>query len=107
MDDQLINYWNFQIAPGDTVYHLGDIIFRSAKDPTHYLRRLNGKIRLLVGNHDLEVIKRHADLFDSIDPLLTIKIDLQRIVNVGGSGVSGWGQTNLFQCLPGFCLPSR
>jgi hypothetical protein len=29
------------------------------------------------------------------------------IVNVSGSGGDGGAQTNLFQCLPGFCLPRR
>lgn len=51
MDRTLIANWNAIIGPRDTVYHLGDFAFRGglAED---YLKKLNGQIICLQGNHD-------------------------------------------------------
>lgn len=49
MDEALISYWNARVKPGDDVYHLGDFSFRS---PEPYLKRLNGRIHMIWGNHD-------------------------------------------------------
>lgn len=52
MDEALIGLWNAAIAPGDTVYHLGDFCYRSEKQAPDYLGRLNGAVHLIAGNHD-------------------------------------------------------
>lgn len=49
MDETIIENWNKRIRKNDIVYHLGDF---SMGDPTPYIKRLNGKIHLLLGNHD-------------------------------------------------------
>ena len=51
-DETIINNWNSVVRPDDTVYHLGDFAFRSARDPNQYAKRLNGKKFLILGNHD-------------------------------------------------------
>ena len=51
MDEVLVENWNRTVRPGDRVYHLGDF----AVTPSHARRirpRLNGTIRLTLGNHD-------------------------------------------------------
>lgn len=51
MDRVLIDNWNAVVRPQDTIYHLGDFALKGT--PTEpYLRRLNGKIVRLQGNHD-------------------------------------------------------
>lgn len=50
MDDALIANWNAVVQPRDTVWHLGDFVFRG--DARAYRHRLNGHIHLLMGNHD-------------------------------------------------------
>ena len=52
MDAALIARWNEMVAPEDTVYHLGDFVYRSGRDAGAYLERLNGKVILVAGNHD-------------------------------------------------------
>lgn len=52
MDERLISMWNARVQPNDTVYILGDLIFRSAAAPESYLSRLRGKKHLILGNHD-------------------------------------------------------
>ncbi len=53
MDEMLIRNWNFTVQNGDPVYHLGDLCYGPmAKSPADYLRRLNGSVTLISGNHD-------------------------------------------------------
>lgn len=53
MNEGLIEKWNSRVRPGDTVYHCGDFAFM--KDPaaiSAIVKRLNGQILLIRGNHD-------------------------------------------------------
>lgn len=61
MDDYLIEQWNQTVGWDDEVYILGDFIYRSTRPAESYLRRLNGKKHLFLGNHD-----RHW--FETISP---------------------------------------
>lgn len=58
MDETLIANWNAKVTKSDTVYILGDLIFRSKKPPEEYLSRLPGKKHLVVGNHDKAWMKK-------------------------------------------------
>ena len=49
----MIKAWNEKIAPGDDVYHLGDIAFiRDMNVYKQVVERLNGNIHIIFGNHD-------------------------------------------------------
>lgn len=53
MDEELIRRWNVKVGKGDLVYVLGDLIWKSASGEAHNLiKRLNGQIILIKGNHD-------------------------------------------------------
>ena len=52
MDETLIANWNAKVGRQDSVYILGDLIFKAAKEPEEYLKRLNGNKYLIKGNHD-------------------------------------------------------
>lgn len=52
MDKAMIQRWNEKVKPGDIVYHLGDFSFRKKGETLGIIRRLNGAIRLVKGNHD-------------------------------------------------------
>ena len=58
MDDYLISVWNSRVCSNDNIYIIGDFIFRSVKSPEDYLKRLNGKKHLILGNHDTNWIKK-------------------------------------------------
>lgn len=78
MNEELIARWNSKVKHDDTVYHLGDFGF----GPTmpFIRRRLNGKIRLILGNHD-KITLENANLFESIKSLELIGIgNGQRVV---------------------------
>jgi calcineurin-like phosphoesterase family protein len=54
MDEYIVDKWNKKVSDNDKVWILGDIV-----SPEHFdkdlLNRLNGKIYLLLGNHDYPV----------------------------------------------------
>lgn len=80
MDAALISSWNAMIAPGDTVYHLGDFCFRNARAATDYLAELNGEVHLIVGNHDGSTLKRHTESFASVNHIREIGVNGKAIV---------------------------
>ena len=57
MDKILIRNWNSVVNKHDIVYFLGDFVLR--KNPSHYLRQLNGRIIFIRGNHDKYYIGRN------------------------------------------------
>ena len=81
MDEHLITVWNSHVYSNDSVYILGDFIFRNTISPNNYLSRLNGKKHLLLGNHDTKWIKK-VDLtkhFATVDRFLEISHCQRRI----------------------------
>lgn len=50
MDEILVQRWNEVVKPEDKVYHLGDVVINKKHLPT--VARLNGKKRLVMGNHE-------------------------------------------------------
>lgn len=63
MDGTLVANWNAVVRPKDEVYHLGDFAFT---DPGPIVRRLNGRIHLVLGNHDIVPKVTAAGRFASI-----------------------------------------
>jgi len=52
MNEILIQNWNENVKPMDIVYHLGDFSFGKKEQTEEILKRLNGQIHLIRGNHD-------------------------------------------------------
>lgn len=55
MDDYLIDRWNSVVRPDDLVFHLGDFAFGLGDEQRvrSVFRQLNGRKRLILGNHDI------------------------------------------------------
>lgn len=66
MHEDIITKWNNIIKKDDIVYNLGDVSFTSFKPTKSILDRLNGKMFLIMGNHDRikEILK--LDRFEKI-----------------------------------------
>ncbi|QLD85212.1 hypothetical protein HWV23_05565 [Natronomonas halophila] len=61
MNDRLLANWNRVVGPDDEVVYLGDLVVPS--EPTtvrRWLRRLNGDITFVVGDHDEGVRRTRA-----------------------------------------------
>ena len=52
MGEDMIARWNSVVKPDDIVYHLGDFAFGSKELVGTLVSRLNGRIRIILGNHD-------------------------------------------------------
>lgn len=52
MNAELIKRWNGAVKPGDSVYVLGDMFWRSGEEAVNVLKQLNGQKFLVKGNHD-------------------------------------------------------
>jgi calcineurin-like phosphoesterase family protein len=60
MDEVLIKNWNYTVKPLDRIFHIGDLCYGpDAKDPSEYLRQLNGNVSLIEGNHDEKNTNAH------------------------------------------------
>lgn len=51
-DEDIISSSNSVVGTADVVWHLGDLILKHTAEISDILRRLNGRIRLVLGNHD-------------------------------------------------------
>jgi calcineurin-like phosphoesterase family protein len=52
MNETMIENWNRVVSANDVIYHLGDFAFLSKEKLKELRKRLNGRIRLIMGNHD-------------------------------------------------------
>jgi len=52
MEKTLIENWNSVVRQDDIIFHLGDFAFFSKNKIREIVKRLNGKIVLIKGNHD-------------------------------------------------------
>ena len=55
MNETIISNWNDTVGQDDIVFHLGDFCLGGSAEWTKILDRLNGKIYLIMGNHDLKM----------------------------------------------------
>ena len=80
MNETLIANWNSIIGADDTVFHLGDFCLGGAAEWTKVLDRLNGKIYLILGNHDLKNIRQgFVSRFEHVAMQMFIEVGKQKI----------------------------
>lgn len=80
MDDELIRRWNETVPEDSTVFHLGDFGFGKYKRGIEILHSLNGRIYLVLGNHDQQTLCRgHVSQF--------VRVSQQMILNVAGQKI--------------------
>jgi len=80
MNETLIRNWNSVVDPDDIVFHLGDFCLGGSAEWTKVLDRLNGKIYLIIGNHDLKNMKQgFIGRFEHVAMEMRIEIGKQKI----------------------------
>lgn len=80
MNETLIANWNKSVGPDDIVFHLGDFCLGDSGKWNRILDRLNGKIYLILGNHDLRNFRKsYAERFESVAMQMHIEVDNQKI----------------------------
>lgn len=75
MDERLIENWNAKVKGDDTVYIVGDLMWK-APDPEKYLLRLKGKKILIEGNHDSTWLAKidYAKYFQQVHKYLELNV---------------------------------
>ena len=61
MDEHMVSQWNSVVRPNDKVIHLGDVVINKKFLPI--LNRLNGKKKLVCGNHDIFPVQTYLEYF--------------------------------------------
>lgn len=74
--------WNAVVSEQDDVYIIGDVCFKFNEEVAEYLKSLNGRKHLLIGNHDKKFLKyeKFREIFVSIDYYLTIEDENRKVV---------------------------
>lgn len=62
MDNEMIRRWNSVVGKNDIVWNLGDFCFGGKENAERIFPQLNGKINLVMGNHDHYKISWYYDL---------------------------------------------
>lgn len=79
MDDMLIKNWNDKVPTDGLVFHLGDFCFGRG-NCKRYLNRLNGRVILVIGNHDFNNMSAgDLDLFAYHSQQMFISIEKRKI----------------------------
>ena len=58
MNEFMINQWNRKVRKQDEVVILGDFSFAGPEETNDILKKLNGKLYLIVGNHDARFLDK-------------------------------------------------
>lgn len=82
MDEALVKNWNHAVAPGDSVYCLGDFALCDPERATAIAKQLRGQKFLVLGNHDKRLRKHRPFLAEWIwaRDLTSIEVGEQKIV---------------------------
>lgn len=76
MNDDLISSWNSVVSTRDIVYHLGNFSTLDKKNVEHVLKRLNGRLNLIVGESDTnDTVLSQRKYFKSTNYKLNILVD--------------------------------
>lgn len=97
-DEWMAEAWNTDVRPEDHIWHLGDMTMdrtpSQAEGFIHFVRRLNGHKRLVLGNHDhfpihtyasagiqkIVASHRHAGLIYSHIPLHPMSVASEKVI---------------------------
>lgn len=80
MDAVMIKKWNERVTKKDVVYILGDFSWHRTEKTIEILQQLNGRKRLIRGNHDRVRSAAVKKYFESIKDYDEIKIGDQKII---------------------------
>ena len=80
MNETLISNWNKVVGKDDFVFHLGDFSVGGAAEWTSLLDNLNGRIFLVLGNHDMNNVDQgFMRRFEDVSMQMLISIGKQRV----------------------------
>jgi calcineurin-like phosphoesterase family protein len=80
MNETIIDNWNGVVGKDDVVFHLGDFSVGGAAEWTSLIDSLNGRIFLVLGNHDMNNVDQgFMRRFENVSMQMLVSIGKQRI----------------------------
>ena len=80
-DEEIIRRWNEKVPEDGIVFHLGDVAFGDPERVDNILGRLNGKIYLVIGNHDWRrIVNDHKWRFELMTQQINMKIGKRHVI---------------------------
>ena len=81
MNEKLVENYNKIVKPNDIVFHLGDVSFK-INEVEPIIKRLNGQINLIIGNHDYENENKYKNMnkFNWVKSYHKFKINNNKII---------------------------
>lgn len=82
MNEYIIEKWNAKVRDCDEVVILGDVSAGTAEETNEVLRRLNGKLFLVKGNHDHFLGHRKFDktIFEWVKPYAELRDNKRKVI---------------------------
>jgi calcineurin-like phosphoesterase family protein len=94
-DNYITNIWNNYVKRGDEVWHLGDFCFGEHEIVRRIRAKLNGKIHLILGNHDYaNRIFNIKGCFTSFNDIKEIKLGQGRSVMLCHYAMRVWSKSH-------------
>lgn len=93
MDEEMIQLWNDVVKPEDRVWHLGDVVINRKALPT--LARLNGRKKLIMGNHDIFDAEDYLAYFDDVKAFHKLDTFALTHIPLHPASVGRWASGNI------------
>ena len=106
MNEYMLAKWNRKIRPNDDVVILGDLSLGSATETSGLIKRLNGRLYLIKGNHDRYLDDKKADFsrFIWVKPYEELSDNKRSTITVNAQGEERPIPCNMINC---FCMYSN
>ena len=93
MDETLIENWNSVVKPDDVVYHLGDVVIN--RQALQILSRLNGRKKLIRGNHDIFKTREYLPYFEEIYGSYKLANYILTHIPIHPESIARWANGNI------------
>jgi len=92
-DEVMVERWNSVVGPKDRVYHLGDVAI--PRRGLKVLAQLNGRKKLIRGNHDVFKISDYVTYFDDIHGSIKLYDYFLTHIPIHPDSIPSWCKANL------------
>ena len=93
MDEFMVKAWNDVVRPADRIYHLGDVVIN--RKYLHILGRLNGRKKLIRGNHDIFKLDDYFAHFEDIEGTHKLDEYLLSHIPIHPESLGRWAKGNI------------
>ena len=81
MNEGIIDYWTHTVRPNDELFVVGDLMMGHHSFMEDFLKRMTGKVHLVLGNHDFRIRKNPEwhKYFERVDQYREIRVGATKV----------------------------